>query len=109
MARTSFNISIPISPVITQNTFYVPAPPQSQQILSIFGVTRDSSSNPLASCTVSLYRTDTSAQIASVVSDGSGNYKFQFPVTGATNFYIVAYKAGSPDVSGTTVNTLVGA
>jgi hypothetical protein len=40
------------------------------------------------------------------VSDGSGNYSLI--CAGSGTFYVVAYKAGGPDVAGTTVNTLIG-
>ena len=75
--------------------------------LSISGITKDSTSTPLANCTVKLYRTSDDVEISSAISDGSGNYAFpiQALATGGP-YYIVAYKAGSPDVAGTTVNTL---
>jgi hypothetical protein len=38
------------------------------------------------------------------LSDALGNFTFDNPGSGP--FYIVAYKVGSPDVAGTTVNTL---
>jgi hypothetical protein len=42
-----------------------------------------------------------------VTSDGSGNYAFP-NVTPQDAYYVVAYLAGSPDVSGTTLNTITG-
>jgi len=44
------------------------------------------------------------AFIEEQVSDGAGNFLFYPPDSGP--YYIVAYKAGAPDVAGTTVNTL---
>jgi hypothetical protein len=72
----------------------------------ISGVTRDAAGNALASCTVKLYRTDSDLMVASTVSDGSGAYSFQVP--DATQFYAVAFKAGSPDVTGATDNPITG-
>ena len=79
----------------------------SSRQLTIAGVTKDSSGVALASCTVQLFRTSDDAFLSDVVSDFAGNYLFYPLETGP--FYIVAYKAGAPDVAGTTVNTLVGA
>ena len=74
----------------------------------IVGVTRDSNSNPLGGCTVYLYSTVSLALIAQTVSDGSGNYTFVGPKSPAGgSFFVVAYLPGSPDVAGTTINTLV--
>jgi hypothetical protein len=74
---------------------------------TIVGATMDSASSPLAGCTVQLFRTVDDAFIAETISDGSGNYVLTPTVSGP--FYVVAYKAGSPDVAGTTVNTLTAA
>jgi hypothetical protein len=84
------------------------SPTLSTSLRFISGVTRDSTGAPLAGCQVDLYLyggTGQDTQVDSVVSDGSGNFSF-----GATAgpYYIVAYKAGAPDVAGTTVNTLAG-
>lgn len=77
--------------------------------LLISGVTKDSSGVILGSCTVTLFRTDDDLKIDEVVSDATTG-QYLFTTAGhAENYYIVAYKAGSPDVSGTTVNTLTGA
>jgi hypothetical protein len=73
----------------------------------ISGQTLDQNGNILANCMCHLFNsaTDTLNQ-PQQLSDGGGN--FLFNVGGSTAFYIVSYKAGSPDVAGTTVNTLVG-
>lgn len=78
--------------------------PFSSQNDFITGVTRDSTGVVLAGCTVDLFRTPNDACVASTVSDQSGNYSFANPGSGP--FFLVAYKAGSPDVAGTTVNTV---
>jgi hypothetical protein len=73
----------------------------------ISGVTRDSAGVALGTCRVELYPTGRDVSIAETTSDASGNFFFDMPGTGP--FYLVAYKAGSPDVAGTTVNTLLPA
>lgn len=75
--------------------------------LIISGVTKDSSGTPLASCSVSLFLTSSGALFGRTTSDANGNYAFAVPADIAA-YFVVAYKAGAPDVSGTTVNTLVG-
>lgn len=72
----------------------------------ITGVTKDSTGASLGSCVVQLFRTSNDQLIEESTSDGSGNYSFA--PTDYGPFYVVAYKAGAPDVAGTTVNTLVG-
>lgn len=74
----------------------------------IYGVTRDSTGAVLAGCTVDLFRTSDNAFIGSATSDATGNYEFR-TAGPASTYYAVAYLAGSPDVFGTTANTLVGA
>ena len=79
--------------------------PSGVTILHISGVTKDSNSAPLAGVTVSLFLTGTNTLMNQTVSDGSGNYSFTL-YSPPGPFYVVAYLAGSPDVAGTTVNTL---
>jgi hypothetical protein len=78
--------------------------------LYISGVTKDSAGAILGSCTVRLYRTAGDAFLQSVTSDATtGVYTFDpAGAIGAQGHYVVAYKAGSPDVAGTTVNTVMG-
>ena len=71
----------------------------------ITGVSRDSTGAPLGNCDLDLYITHVDVLAAQTTSDASGNFTFANPGSGP--FYIVAYKTGSPDVAGTTVNTLV--
>lgn len=73
----------------------------------ISGVTKDSSGVPIGSCQVKLFRTSDDLLMRTTTSDPTtGTYSFD--AVGSANMYVVAYKAGSPDVAGTTVNTLVG-
>lgn len=78
---------------------------QFRQFWIISGITRDSAGAALGNCAVNLFQTEGNLFVASTVSDASGNYSFSVPGNSSTSF-IVSYKAGSPDVSGTTLNTL---
>lgn len=69
------------------------------------GVTKDSTGAALGSCRVELFLTAGDVSIAETTSGASGDFAFDMPGTGP--FYLVAYKVGSPDVAGTTVNTLL--
>lgn len=75
--------------------------------LKIAGVTKDSTGAPLGNCAVELYLTATDQMLEHVTSDANGNYSFS-TVGLAETYYLVAYKTGSPDVTGATVDTLVG-
>lgn len=73
---------------------------------AIVGVTRNSTGSALGGCTVELFKndaTDTFLQVTT--SDGSGNYQFVVS-DNATTYWVRAYLPGSPDVFGTTLNTL---
>lgn len=87
-------------------SFIETTPVFEERNFTITGVTKDSSGNPLGSCTVRLFNSATNVLAQTVTSDGSGNYSFIVDKTQA--WYVVAYKAGAPDTAGTTVNTVVG-
>jgi hypothetical protein len=72
----------------------------------ISGTTRDSSSNPLGNCTIQVLSADGTIKAYSTTSDGSGAYEalIEDPTL---SYKVDAYLAGSPDVAGTTINTLV--
>jgi len=75
--------------------------------LNLSGVTKDSTGAILGSCVVELYVTSSDRVVGKTISDATtGAYTFSITFSGP--FYIVAYKAGSPDLAGTTVNTLTG-
>lgn len=86
---------------------FMPMPPMR---LIISGVTKNGSNGSIiGSCTVTLYRTLDDMVFEEVVSDAvTGAYTFS-AIGPSETYYIVAYKAGIPDLSGTTVNTLFGA
>lgn len=77
-----------------------------QQMLKISGTTRDANGDPLPFCTIQGFLTGDDTYVRAVVSDMGGNYVFTTQYTAA--HYLVAYKADSPDVAGTSVNTLTG-
>lgn len=81
--------------------------PLPSVILRIFGVTKDSGGLILANCIVTLYQTADDKPVDKTLSDANGYYEFR-SASLATAYYVVAYKAGVPDVAGTTINTLVG-
>lgn len=69
---------------------------------ALSGVTRDSTGATLAGCTINLVQGN---QIKdSVVSDVAGNFTFLNPGSGP--FFVRAYKVGSPDLAGTSINGL---
>jgi len=72
----------------------------------ISGVTVDQFWQPLGGCRVLAFTTATNTLIGQTTSDPvTGAYSLPVP-RGVTHF-LVAYKVGSPDLSGTTVNTLI--
>jgi hypothetical protein len=76
-----------------------------QGMQRITGTTRDSTGGVLGSVTVQIFRTSDDLYIGAVVSDAAGYFEAMTPYP-ATAHYLVGYKAGSPDVTGATVNTL---
>jgi hypothetical protein len=71
------------------------------------GQTLNASGAALGGCTVMLFNTATGQIVDTQVSDAGGNYKVTDP--NAVACFVVAYLPGSPDVAGTTINTLTGA
>lgn len=81
----------------------LPKPPTK---LAITGITKDSLGNVLGNCEVMLFRSDN--EMIQSVGDSDSNGSYTFYVGASLSYYIVAYKSGSPDVAGTTVNSLTG-
>lgn len=71
----------------------------------IVGVTRTSTGTVLSNCVIDLFETGSDLVRGRTVSGADGSFNFGNPGTGP--FYLVAYKTGSPDVAGTTVNTVM--
>lgn len=69
----------------------------------IIGVSRDATGIALGTCVVKVFRTADDLLVASTISDGSGNWT-AYPIS-LGPYYFVEYKAGSPDVFGTSPNT----
>ena len=69
----------------------------------IVGVSRDATGVALGTCVVKVFRTADDVLVASTTSDGSGNWTAYPNQPGP--YYFVEYKAGSPDVFGTSPNT----
>lgn len=78
----------------------------SQSAKLITGFTKDANGDNLGGCVVQGFLTADNSYVGRVVSDPSGAFTFTTPYLG--NHYLVAYKPGSPDIAGTTKNTLVG-
>ena len=82
-------------------------PMPALQPIVIRGVTMDETRSPLASCNLEVFDSTSGLLVERLTSDGSGNYVTS-PVGMGRLYQIDAYKAGSPDVMGTTVSTSTG-
>jgi hypothetical protein len=85
---------------------------QSSARWTLTGVTRDSTGAALGSCRVVVSETARIAVgqtpiVVETISDGSGNYSVAVPLN--TLYQVVAYKTGSPDVAGVSLQTLTPA
>jgi hypothetical protein len=74
---------------------------------AIRGVTKDNVGTPVANAIVQGFVTATDIFIGEVTSRDDGTYTLMTEQLKTTAHYLVAYKAGSPDIAGTTVNTLL--
>jgi len=72
----------------------------------IMGQCKDGSDVGVSGATVQGFLTATDAYVGETTADSLGNYELGTPYPGAQH-YLVAYRAGSPDIAGTTVNTLI--
>lgn len=79
-------------------------PHGAKQAKKIIGTTRDSGGSVLGNCIVQGFVTTGDVFVGEMTSDPAGYFEFPTQYTGA--HYLVCYKAGSPDVAGTSVNTL---
>lgn len=95
-------------PIVSR--FVSPEDGLKQRNFQITGITKDSGGVALVECTVNVYAVGSpNYWVGSAISDGTGVYAITVNEPGAgVQFFAVAYKAGSPDVAGTTVNTLQG-
>ncbi len=72
----------------------------------IVGQTLDSTGAALGNCIVQCFVTATDVFVGQVTSDTAGYYRIPTTYGIGVAHYLVCYKAGSPDVAGTSVNTL---
>jgi hypothetical protein len=72
----------------------------------IRGQCLDESANPSANAIVQAFRTADDFYLGQDVSREDGTYICPTDSAPGTQHYLVAYKAGSPDIAGTTVNTI---
>ena len=72
----------------------------------IVGICYDSNSVIVSGATVQGFTTSDDQFVTETTADSNGRYEFGTPQVGRQH-YLVAYRAGSPDIAGTTVNTLV--
>ena len=94
--------------------FLVMAPLMKPIRYLITGVTKDSTGTPLGGCAVQVYETlpgimpmEPGGRLVNMgTSDANGNYSLEVHSLPGCRFRVDAYKAGAPDVAGTTVNTL---
>ena len=74
--------------------------------LGFKGITRDQYGSPLGGCTVRLFRTSTDELVAKVTSDPStGAFIATTPY--ADGHYMTVHKAGTPDIAGASVDTII--
>ena len=93
-------------PIPTAGALVSGGGPVFENPTTIRGTTKDLVGAALADCAVTVLRTVDNSVAAQGVSDANGNYRFD--ASTELQHRVDAYKAGSPDVAGTTVNTLVG-
>jgi hypothetical protein len=72
----------------------------------IKGTCVDSVDAPVANAIVQGFVTATDAYVGEVTANNDGTYTLGTETIAGVQHYLVAYKPGSPDIAGTTVNTL---
>ena len=79
---------------------------QGVRLMSVSGTTRNATGGVLGGCNVKLFQTGTDLELGTTISNATtGAFTITSYVDNVT-CYLVAYLPGSPDVAGTTVNTL---
>lgn len=79
----------------------------ARSMFGIAGITRDVYGSPEPFCTVKLFKTASDELVYQITSDGDGAFVVYTPHL-VDPHYIVAFKAGSPDIAGASDNNLVG-
>lgn len=72
--------------------------------VAVAGITIDQVGARLPFCTVNAFNSVTNVFVATTTSDASGNYSFNLPK--GNTYFLVAYKSGTPNLAGTSVNTI---
>lgn len=85
---------------------WAPETPGDQTMKLISGTTVDSNGALLPNCTVNVHRTSDGLLAATTTSNGNSYFETYVPDT--SNYYIVSFLAGSPDVAGATDNNIAG-
>lgn len=70
----------------------------------VSGITIDQLGARLPSCVVKAFNSVTNVFVTSTMSDATGAYTLLLPA--GNTYFLVAYKPGSPDQAGTSVNTI---
>lgn len=81
--------------------------PGTQSMNFLRGTCKDSGGTAVANAIVQGFVTATDAYVGEVQGNTDGTYVLGTQNAKTTAHYLVAYKAGSPDIAGTTVNTLL--
>ena len=79
----------------------------ANKVWTISGQTQTCAGAVLGNCVVLLFRTSDNVIIGTTTSDVAGNYSFTVS-DGTTAYFLVSYHANVPDVTGATLNTIVG-
>ena len=85
---------------------WIATTPRASQYL-VSGVTRDTVGTAKGGCTVQVFETLTGILRGTTISDANGNYAVEIAGDRTIQLYATAYLAGSPDIAGMTVNTLI--
>lgn len=79
----------------------------TQSMNFLRGTCVDAADVPVANAIVQAFVTATDTFAGEVAGHTDGSYLLGVQQAKTTQHYLVAYKAGSPDIAGTTVNTLL--
>lgn len=85
----------PFAPIAT-----VPKGPR----FTLSGVTRDGSGLAVGNCDIKIVRQSDDVVVQRITSDVNGNYSSD--ALGPGSYQVLAYKAGTPQLVGATINTL---
>lgn len=78
----------------------------SQNLKFIMGVCYDSVGGTVSGAVVQGFLTSNDRFVRETTADSNGRYELGTEYASPTQHYLVSYRSGAPDISGTTVNTL---